>query len=174
MPYSKLNGTNSSTLFGVSWDHGSALSHRTGTSDPLRMTSTVRKTRLPSVRAVPGQDLPKLLNYLFDRDQKITTLGTGASQIAYSSSGYAKLYDNNGCPGAKGPWGTLNAIDLSTGKTARKVPLGEYPKLKAQGIPKTGTVNFGGPMVTAGGLIFCAGTQDRKIREFDKNSGREL
>ena len=54
------------------------------------------------------------------------------------------------------------------------MPLGEYPELTARGIRKTGTVNFGGPTVTAGGLIFCAGTRDRKIRAFDESSGREL
>ena len=74
----------------------------------------------------------------------------------------------------KPPWGTLNAINLNTGKIAWKVPLGEYPELTRRGIPKTGTENFGGATVTAGGVVFCAGTRHNKIRAFDKTDGREL
>ena len=73
-----------------------------------------------------------------------------------------------------GPWGTLNCIDLNSGKLLWKVPLGEYSKLAAQGLGNTGTENYGGPIVTAGGLVFCAGTRDDKIRAFDKDSGQEL
>ncbi len=74
----------------------------------------------------------------------------------------------------KPPWGKLNCIDLNTGKIVWSVPLGEYPELAAQGVPTTGTENFGGATVTAGGLVFCAGTRDEKIRAFDKASGEEL
>lgn len=119
---------------------------------------------------VPANEREALLNYLFDRD----VAPAAATEVRYSSNGFPKLYDSNGYPGTKPPWGTLNSIDLNTGRIAWKTPLGEYPELTARGIPKTGTVNFGGPMVTAGGLVFCAGTRDRKIRAFDKDSGREL
>ena len=54
------------------------------------------------------------------------------------------------------------------------MPLGEHEELTKKGIPKTGTENFGGPLVTAGGLVFCAGTRDLKIRAFDKATGEEL
>lgn len=74
----------------------------------------------------------------------------------------------------KPPWGKLNCIDLNTGKIVWSVPLGEYPELAVQGVPTTGTENFGGATVTAGGLVFCAGTRDEKIRAFDKASGEEL
>ena len=77
-------------------------------------------------------------------------------------------------PGNKPPWGTLNCINLQTGRLRWKVPLGEYPELTAQGIPKTGTENFGGAMVTAGGLVFCSGTRDNRIRAFDAKTGDEL
>ena len=52
--------------------------------------------------------------------------------------------------------------------------MGEYEELTRLGIPKTGTENFGGASVTAGSLVFCAGTRDLKIRAFDKRNGREL
>jgi quinoprotein glucose dehydrogenase len=54
------------------------------------------------------------------------------------------------------------------------VPLGEYPELVKQGLPPTGAQNLGGATVTAGGLVFCAGTADRLIRAFDADTGREL
>jgi quinoprotein glucose dehydrogenase len=119
---------------------------------------------------VPATERAALLDYLFDRDVVRQT----NTELRYSSNGFPKLYDSDGYPGTTPPWGTLNAIDLNTGKIAWKAPLGEYPELTAKGIPKTGTVNFGGPTVTAGGLVFCAGTRDRKIRAFDRDSGKEL
>src|SRR5690606_12810899 len=71
-------------------------------------------------------------------------------------------------------WGTLNAIDLNTGEYLWRVPLGEYPELKAAGLPPTGTDNYGGPVVTAGGLVFIGATLDHKIRAFDRTDGRVL
>jgi len=90
----------------------------------------------------------------------------------YISKVWEKLEDSNGYPGIKPPWGTLNAIDLNTGEYVWKVPLGEYPELAKKGIPTTGTESYGGPLVTAGGLIFIAGTRDEKIRAFDKQTGK--
>ena len=77
-------------------------------------------------------------------------------------------------PAIAPPWGTLNAIDLVKGDIVWKVPLGEYPQLVAKGIRNTGTLNFGGAVATAGGVIFVAATADEKIRAFEKHSGRVL
>jgi quinoprotein glucose dehydrogenase len=84
------------------------------------------------------------------------------------------LLDNEGFPANKPPWGTLNAIDLNTGTLQWTVPLGEEARLMGRGVPATGTSTIGGPTVTAGGLVFVAGTKDRKIRAFDKFTGGEL
>ncbi len=92
----------------------------------------------------------------------------------YTHTGYNRWLDTNGYPAVKPPWGTLNAIDLNTGEYAWRVPLGEFPELTAQGIPPTGTENYGGPAVTAGGVIFIAASQDEMIRAFDQNSGKIL
>lgn len=116
-----------------------------------------------------------LLDFLFDRDIRQESNSAHADpSYTYAPNGYRKLIDNQGYPGNKPPWGTLNAIDLNTGKIAWKTPLGEYDELTKRGFPKTGTENFGGAVVTAGGLVFCAGTRDLKIRAFDKDTGREL
>ncbi len=132
------------------------------------------RNAMPPV-AVPAPQRQQIINYLFDRDLPPDNADSSKeAQYSYFPNGYPKLMDDNGYPGSKPPWGTLNAIDLNTGKLAWKVPLGEYEELTKRGIPKTGTENFGGSTVTAGGLVFCAGTRDLKIRAFDKDSGAEL
>jgi quinoprotein glucose dehydrogenase len=94
---------------------------------------------------------------------------------AYLFTGYRKFLDADGYPATAPPWGTLNAIDLNTGEYAWKIPLGEYPELVQQGLVNTGSENYGGPVVTAGGLVFIAATNhDRKVRAFDKATGALL
>jgi quinoprotein glucose dehydrogenase len=92
----------------------------------------------------------------------------------YTHTGYNRWLDPDGYPAVKPPWGTLNAIDLNSGDTLWRVPLGEYPELTAQGVPKTGTENYGGPLVTAGGLLFIGASKDEHFRAFDRRTGREL
>ncbi len=92
----------------------------------------------------------------------------------YSHTGYNRFLDPDGYPAVKPPWGTLNAIDLDAGEIRWTVPLGELPELTKRGIPRTGTENYGGPIVTAGGLIFIGATKDETFRAFDKHSGKVL
>lgn len=95
--------------------------------------------------------------------------------VTYNTTGYRAFVDSEGYPATAPPWGTLNAIDLNTGEYAWKIPLGEYPVLTAQGVPITGTENFGGPVVTDGGLLIIAATvYDKKLRIFDKSTGKLL
>jgi quinoprotein glucose dehydrogenase len=96
-------------------------------------------------------------------------------QVRYRFTGYRKFLDPDGYPAVQPPWGTLNALDLNTGKYAWQIPLGEYPELAAKGIRNTGTENYGGPAVTAGGLVFIGATNfDKKFRAFDKKTGELL
>jgi len=92
----------------------------------------------------------------------------------YSLKIWQRFTDQNGYIGVKPPWGTLNAIDLNTGEYLWTVPLGEFPELTQKGIPVTGTETYGGPVVTASGLIFIASTRDARIRAFDKKTGKEI
>jgi quinoprotein glucose dehydrogenase len=89
-------------------------------------------------------------------------------------TGWHYFTDAEGYPAIKPPWGSLTAIDLNRGEFAWQIRLGEFPALTARGIPPTGTENFGGTIVTAGGLVFIGATQDEKFHAFDKASGRLL
>ena len=92
----------------------------------------------------------------------------------YRLQGYGFFKDAAGYPAVKPPWGQLTAVDLNTGEFKWRATLGEFPELKARGVPQTGTENFGGTIVTAGGLVFIGGTMDEKFRAFDKDSGKVL
>lgn len=96
------------------------------------------------------------------------------NHMPYKISGYNKFLSADGYPAISPPWGTLNAINMSTGEFVWKTALGEYEELKAKGIPPTGTENYGGPVVTAGGLVFIAASRDSKFRVFDKKTGTLL
>ncbi len=100
--------------------------------------------------------------------------GDALGVIPYTITGYNRWLDPEGYPAVKPPWGTLNAIDLNTGEYRWRVPLGEFPELTARGLPPTGAENYGGPIVTAGGLVFIAATKDEMFRAFDRRTGRLL
>jgi quinoprotein glucose dehydrogenase len=87
---------------------------------------------------------------------------------------YAWFRDKNGWPCQQPPWGTLTAVDLTKGEIAWRVPLGVVEELERKGIHNTGTQNLGGSVVTAGGLVFIAGTTDRRFRAFEARTGKQL
>jgi quinoprotein glucose dehydrogenase len=98
-----------------------------------------------------------------------------APDMNYRFGGYQKFLDPQGYPAIEPPWGTLSAINLNTGDYVWKINLGEYPSLAKQGLTNTGSENYGGPIVTAGGLVFIGATDfDRKFRAFDKATGKLL
>jgi len=95
--------------------------------------------------------------------------------MKYHFTGYHRFLDPDGYPAIAPPWGTLNAINLNTGEYVWKIPLGAYPELEIKGAKNTGTENYGGPIVTAGGLVFIGVTDfDRKFHAFDKSTGELL
>jgi quinoprotein glucose dehydrogenase len=155
------------------------LSRLTLSDDSIKYVVTHGRGMMPAFKQFIGADLNNLAAYLKSED---TTTQQVDSVQADSSSTKAPRYansapffvDKDGYPAISPPWGTLNAVDLKKGEILWKVPLGEYPELVAQGIRNTGSKSFGGPVVTAGNLVFIAGTPDEKIRAFDKRSGQVL
>ncbi len=116
-----------------------------------------------------------LVSYLITGHDIARSAGTNPFYLKYRSTGFDIFLDPDSFPAIKPPWGTLNAIDLNRGEIRWKIPFGEYPKLVAQGIRNTGTDNYGGPVVTANGLLFIgATTYDNKFHVYDKATGKLL
>lgn len=132
------------------------------------------KGTMPGFAHILEDDVQLMASYLLDLDMEGGASPADSVKPYYASTGYHKFLDPQGYPATRPPWGTMNAIDLRSGKIKWKVPLGEYPELTARGIPLTGTENFGGSIATAGGLVFVAATRDERIRAFDKDTGEIL
>ena len=149
-----------------------------GRLPPDQITATIKngKGRMPGFPNLVGEQLVALVDFLTNGERKeLGRVGPELLGMKYRFSGYRRFLDPEGYPAIAPPWGTLNAIDLNTGEYLWKINLGEYPELAAQGMKNTGSENYGGPIVTAGGLLFVGATNfDKKFRAFDKSTGELL
>lgn len=151
-------------------------------SKDIRSAIRNGKGRMPGFSNLSDDQVSALLSYVMangtiarQENKEMTSAGPPLPAMAYHFTGYLRFYDPDGYPAVAPPWGTLNAIDLNTGEYVWKIPLGEYPELAAKGMNNTGTENYGGPLVTAGGLVLIGATNyDKKFRAFDKTSGKLL
>jgi quinoprotein glucose dehydrogenase len=141
------------------------------------------KNRMPAFTKFSEKELKAVTGFLYgdeehepgvEREPGLNPALKREANVSYSISGYSKFLDKNGLPAVRPPWGTLNAINLNTGEYVWQVPFGETPELKAKGLPQTGAESYGGPVVTASGLLFIAGTKDGLFRIYDKKNGRLL
>ena len=134
--------------------------------------------RMPSFVDIPLPIIERLTAYVSSPDDPEAALAEldarPGSESAYVTAGYVYLRDERGIPITKPPFGTLTAVDLAAGEIRWQVPLGSYPQLANEGLTATGTENYGGPVVTAGGLLFIAATADEKFRAFDKRTGETV
>jgi quinoprotein glucose dehydrogenase len=128
---------------------------------------------MPAFTQLTTEEVDDVIVYLNSRDEEIAQIPKVDSRVRYANDA-PFFVDPYGAPAISPPWGTLNAIDLDKGEILWKVPLGEYPELTAKGIRNTGAKNFGGPVSTAGDVIFIAATPDEKIRAFSSHSGEVL
>jgi quinoprotein glucose dehydrogenase len=133
---------------------------------------------MPSFARLQGPEFNAIIRYVvYGEDNSVIGQDSKLSPIEqrFRIDGYNRFLDPDGYPAVKPPWGTLNAINLNTGEYAWKMPFGEYPALAAQGLRNTGSENYGGAVVTAGGLLFIAATNfDKKMHAFDKTTGKLL
>jgi glucose dehydrogenase len=167
--------------------HGADLSGNGGQAPSLidirsrrtaeQITEIVQKGagRMPGFPNLRSRALATLVQYVLSGNSAETSVERSIFDLKYRFTGYKKFLDPDGYPAVAPPWGTLNAINLNTGEFVWKVPLGEYPELAVKGMKDTGSENYGGPIVTAGGLVFIGATNfDRKFRAFDKDTGKLL
>jgi quinoprotein glucose dehydrogenase len=134
-----------------------------------------RMPGFPNLSGAPMQALVDFLRGAGGGSRELPAASESIGRSTYTFTGYRKFLDIDGYPAVQPPWGTLSAIDLNSGEYLWKVPLGRYPALAKAGLPDTGTENYGGPVVTAGGLVFIGATvYDRKLRAFDSGNGSVL
>lgn len=148
------------------------------TPDSLDLLLQKGRGAMPAFDYLAAETRQVLVDYLLGKategdKQELESEATDLSP-RYYMNGYKKLLTDGGLYGSNPPWGLLTALDMKTGLKKWQVPLGEIDSLVAQGFKNTGTENYGGPVVTAGGLLFIAATKDEKIRAFDKETGTLL
>lgn len=155
-----------------------SLINLSGHTTPEEVTRVVSggQGMMPAFNYISDEEMQAVVEYLFRDGEDESGINdepfdSSIPEVTYSISGYTKFLDSNGLPGISPPWGTLSAIDLNTGEFVWKIKYGEYPELTEQGIPQTGAESYGGPVVTASGLLFIAGTKDGKFRAYDKTNG---
>jgi quinoprotein glucose dehydrogenase len=145
---------------------------------PVDIASVIGKGkgRMPGFPNLHEDQLNALVDFLLTGENKESASPEPRSPgMKYRLTGYRRFLDPDGYPAIAPPWGTLNAINLNTGEYVWKINLGEYPALAASGTTNTGTENYGGAIVTAGGLLFIGATSyDKKFHAFDKSTGELL
>jgi quinoprotein glucose dehydrogenase len=146
--------------------------------DSAGIANVIRKGRgrMPSFTNLSQDEINAVVEYLTKGESKeLSSAEPVVPIMKYRFMGYNRFYDPEGYPAVAPPWGTLNAINVNTGEYAWKIPFGEYPELAAKGMKNTGSENYGGPVVTAGGLLFIGATSyDRKLHVYDKATGELL
>ncbi|SIO23212.1 quinoprotein glucose dehydrogenase [Algoriphagus halophilus] len=145
-------------------------------ADSLHQLLKKGRGAMPAFDHISEENRKVLVNYLLNQKQAEGDKKEMESKDAplaprYFMNGYKRLRTKEGLYGSNPPWGLLTAIDMNTGKKKWQITLGEIDSLSAQGFAPTGTENYGGPVATAGGLLFIAATKDEKIRAFDKETG---
>jgi len=139
--------------------------------------------RMPGFPNLTAEETTAIADFLANRQsqeqsaakKEIVSSGPQLSAMKYHLMGYNRFLDPDGYPAIAPPWGTLNAINLNTGEYVWKIPFGEYPELAAAGMKDTGSENYGGPVVTAGGVLFIGASNfDKKFRAYDSSTGQLL
>ncbi|MFK7976901.1 MAG: PQQ-binding-like beta-propeller repeat protein, partial [Halioglobus sp.] len=145
--------------------------------NPWEIYSTIYngRGRMPAIDHRIGKlGSVALTFYLYTAGDSEPVMAPSSEHTHYAHAGYPDFIASDGLPAPKPPWGTLNAVDLSSGKIRWRIPLGDYPEALAMGIEGNGAANYGGPVATAGGVVFIAATPDAKFRAFDSDTGKLL
>jgi len=151
--------------------------------DPRSFVEFINNGRrmMPAFKHLSQEDKDAIAAFVLNQQKEQLKKYTGKlsaldsfRRLPYQISGYNKFLSKSGLPALAPPWGTLSAVDLNTGEYVWKTVLGVDSAFKAKGVKETGTENYGGPIVTRGGVLFIAATKDGKFRAFNKRTGKLL
>ena len=137
--------------------------------DPQHSLLVVNTNNLPAkVKLIPRAN--------FWRDDARTEDGEYSPQAGAPFGLFRRfLQSPSDLPCTAPPWGLLTAVDMSEGKIRWQIPLGSMQDFGGKQPPvPPGSINLGGPIITAGGVVFIAGTFDPFVRAFDVETGKEL
>jgi quinoprotein glucose dehydrogenase len=146
-------------------------------SNEIRNVISKGKGAMPGQPNLSDEEVQKITEFLLGVEKKEEEKDHRAQPTIgsqYAMVGFGRFKDDRGYPVMKPPWGTLNAIDLNTGDYLWQIPLGHEESLNDPDYPVSGTENYGGPVITAGGVLFIAATKDEKFRAFNMNTGEQL
>lgn len=129
---------------------------------------------MPGMPNLSEEEIASIARYLHGLEEPEDHRAETSSDLPYAMVGFGRFKDDRGFPVVKPPWGTLNAIDLNSGEYLWAVPLGNEEDLDDPRFPVSGTENYGGPVVTSGGILFIAATRDEKFRAFRTSDGELL
>jgi len=146
--------------------------------DPATNFLYIKSNDAPDIITIVKGDKGKGSNESNQQQKQVSQLETkdrNARADQYlNATGYKTWKDPSGNPAITPPWGTLHALNLSTGEYEWQIPLGNDKTRQEKDAPETGQEGKAGPVVTAGGLIFISGTADNKLRALEKSSGKLL
>ncbi len=162
-----------------------ALAHASDrlTAQEMQIIIQAGGGRMPAFKTLTLDQVNAIVQFVrTGRDIAAGPVSAGSKEVSavgdtapYIFDGYHRFLDPDGYPAVAPPWGTLNAIDVNTGRYVWRRPFGAYPELAAKGLRNTGSENYGGGIVTKGGLLFIGATVfDNKFHAFDKRSGKLL
>lgn len=144
-------------------------------SDSIKAIIQKGRGAMPGMPNLSEEENNAITDFILDmeevKDHRVEKLKV---DVPYSVASFARFKDDRGYPVVKPPWGTLNAIDLNTGEYLWTVPLGHEESLDDPNVPVSGLENYGGPVITKGGVLFIAATKDEKIRAFNMKTGKQL
>ena len=180
-PTAAIFGLSCARCHGGSSVFSAAAPPLAGVKDRLSADSTARVIRfgrnaMPAHPELTDGEIAGLVAFLRGEEAVVDTTKPKSARptLPYAITGFERFLDAASKPVVKPPWGTLTSIDLNTGERRWQVPLGDDDDIDDARWPVTGTENYGGPVVTAGGLVFIAATRDEKIRAFHERTGELL
>ena len=133
------------------------------------------RNAMPGMPNLSDYEIEAIANFMsgmeMEKDHRVEET---SAHIPYATAAFGRFKNRQGYPAVKPPWGTLNAINLDTGEFEWKIPLGHEEELNDPDVPISGTENYGGPIITKGGVLFIGATRDEKFRAFDMKTGKQL